>query len=206
MGALKTGMMRFLGKTHALFVLAAVMGLSGCAPRPWVQAASPDATDGATVIETDARSLYIIVQPADPSAPPPEVVVQQAAPQQITGWTPDSLPATNPFEKHGTWVGDYDCTQGNTGMTLRIMDVRGRVVRAIFDFDHASSGVTGSYIVTGTFDPETRRVHFDPSKWIEQPENYTMVSMSGEISTDDSLFAGKIDFRGCGAFRLKPTR
>jgi hypothetical protein len=103
-------------------------------------------------------------------------------------------------------VGDYDCTQGNTGMSLHIMDVRGHVVRAIFDFVHAPSGASGSYVITGSFDPETRHVRFEPSKWIVKPNDYIMVPMSGEISTDNSLFAGKIDFPGCGAFQLKPTR
>jgi hypothetical protein len=162
------------------------------------------------MIEADSRAVIIIVQPTDSSAPPPDVIIQQGPSEQRPstndGWKPDACPATNPFERHRTWVGDYDCTQGNTGFALRIMDVRGRVVRAIFDFLHTPSGANGSYIVTGHFDPETRRVHLDPSSWILQPADYVMVPMSGEIATDDSLFAGKIDFPGCGAFKLKPTR
>lgn len=161
--------------------------------------------DGATVIETDARAVHIIVQSTDPSAPPPEVIIQQGS-STNDGWIPATFPATNPFEKHGTWVGDYDCTQGNTGFALRIMDVRGRVIRAIFDFVHTASGAKGSYIVTGSFDPETRHVRFQPTSWIVQPDHYLMVPMKGDISMDDSLFAGKIDFPGCGAFTLKPTR
>ncbi len=209
--ASQTRMTRFTGKTRTLFVLAGVLAMAGCAPTPWMQAASPaspaspELMDGTTVIETDARSVHIIVQSTDPSAPPPEVIVEQKTVPN-DGWTPAAFPAANPFEKHGTWVGDYDCTQGNTGFALRIMDVRGRVVRAIFDFVHEPSGAKGSYIVTGSFDPETRRVRFEPTSWIAQPDHYLMVPMKGEISTDDSLFAGKIDYPGCGAFQLKPTR
>jgi hypothetical protein len=198
-------MTRFFGKNRALFVLAAVLGNAGCAAKPWMQAMPPEASEAASVIETDSRAVIIIVQPTDPSAPAPEVIVQQSAATN-DGWRPDAFPAPNPFARFGTWVGDYDCTQGNTGFALRIVDVRGRVVRAIFDFIHAPSGAKGSYIVTGHFDPETRRVRLDPSSWIVRPANYTMVPMSGEIATDDSLFAGKIDFPGCGAFKLKPTR
>ena len=201
----QTGMTGSIGKTRAMFVLALTLGAAGCAPKPWMQAASPEPMDAVTTIETDSRAVHIIVQSTDPSAPPPEVIVQQGN-STSDGWSPATFPAPNPFEKHGTWVGDYDCTQGNTGFALRIMDVRGRVVRAIFDFMHAPSGAEGSYIVTGSFDPETRRVHFDPSRWIVQPDHYLMVPMSGEISTDGSLFAGKIDYPGCGAFKLKPTR
>lgn len=198
-------MTRFIGQTRALFVLAGVVFMGGCAPTPWMQAASPQSVDATTVIESDERSVHIIVQSTDPSAPPPEVIVRQSAPTN-DGWSPAAFPATNPFERHATWVGDYDCTQGNTEFTLRIMDVRGRVVRAVFDFNHEPSGAKGSYVVTGSFDPDTRRVRFEPSSWIERPDHYLMVPMKGEISTDDSLFAGKIDYPGCGAFRLKPTR
>ena len=210
----QVGMARFVGKTRPLFVLTALLGLVGCGPQPWVQAATPPQPPEAMAgLEEDPRSVHIIVTPLDPNAPPPEVIVQQspqvavqrAAPPS-DGWTPDAFPAPNPFERHRTWIGDYDCTQGNTGFALRVMDVRGRVIRAIFDFMHAPSGANGSYIVTGHFDPETRKVHLDPSSWIVQPAEYVMVSMSGEVSTDSSLFAGKIDHPGCGYFTLKPAK
>jgi len=201
----QTGKTSFFGTTRALFVLAAVVTNAGCAGKPWMQAAPAEPTEAPGMVETDSRAVYIVVQPTDPSAPTPEVVVRQSPPTN-DGWRPDAFPAANPFERYRTWVGDYDCTQGNTGLALRIMDVRGRVVRAIFDFIHAPSGAAGSYLITGQFDPETRRVHFDPSRWIVQPDDYMMVPMTGEIATDDSLFAGKIDFPGCGAFKLKPTR
>jgi hypothetical protein len=203
----QAGMTRFVGKTPVMFVLASVLGLAGCVGnRPWVQSArSLEAPNAISVMETDARAVHIIIQPTDPSAPPPEVIIQEAPPTN-DGWKPDAFPAANPFERHRTWVGDYDCRQGNTGFALRIMDVRGRVIRAIFDFMHEPSGANGSYIMMGHFDPETRRVHFEPSSWILQPADYVMVPMSGEISTDDTLFAGKIDFPSCGAFKLKPTR
>jgi hypothetical protein len=207
----RTGMTKLFGKTGALFVLSALLGTGCCANRPWIQAVPPEpmAAAAAHVVETAADApTIIIVQPADPAAQA-DVVVQQSAPVSAPpsdGWVPDALPATNPFEKFRTWVGDYDCTQGNTGFALRIVDVRGRAVRAIFDFFHSPSGANGSYIVTGKFDPETRRVHFDPSSWIVQPADYLMVPMTGEIAADNSLFAGKIDYAGCGAFKLKPTR
>lgn len=203
-------MTRLVGKTPGLFVMTVLlMGSQGCANRPYIQRA-PTASwatteDPSSVIETNPNSTIIIVEPTDPNAPAPDVVVRQGPPP-ADGWTPTALPTTNPFERHRTWVGDYDCTQGNTGFALRIMDVRGRVVRAIFDFIHEDSGAQGSYVITGHYDPETRRVHFEPSRWIVQPNDYVMVPMSGEISGDESLFAGKIDFRGCGAFKLKPTR
>lgn len=202
----QAGMARFLGKTLVPFVVpfvgAALLGITGCA-QPYIQRgpAMSEPVSPVQVIEADGRPIYILLPE---NSGPPEVVVQNGATN--SGWTPSALPATNPFERHQTWVGDYDCTQGNTGFAFRIMDVRGRVVRAIFDFLHEPSGAEGSYVVTGTYDPETRRVHFEPSRWIVQPDHYMMVPMSGEISSDETLFAGKIDHPGCGAFKLKPTR
>lgn len=203
----QAGMTRFVGTTPVMFVLALMLGMAACAPSPWVvRAATPSQpVETTSFVEADGRAVHIIIQPTDPNAPAPEVIVQEAPPPN-DGWKPDTFPTTNPLERHRTWVGDYDCRQGNTGFALRIMDVRGRVIRAIFDFMHEPSGANGSYIVTGHFDPETRRVHLNPSSWIVQPADYVMVPMSGEISNDDSLFAGKIDFPGCGAFKLKPTR
>lgn len=199
----QAGMARFFGKNRVPFVLAALLGVTGCT-QPYIQRGPvmSEPVSPVQVIEADGRPIYIVL-PEDSG--PPEVVVQNGATTN-SGWTPSALPATNPFERHQTWVGDYDCTQGNTGFAFRIMDVRGRIVRAIFDFVHEPSDARGSYVVTGTYDPETRRVHFEPSRWIVQPDHYMMVPMSGEISADETLFAGKIDHPGCGAFKLKPTR
>ncbi|HRI68387.1 MAG TPA: hypothetical protein PK156_29365 [Polyangium sp.] len=189
----------------AWFVLTMALGLGGCASAPYVLTAVPEAQDNPSYIETSPRSTVIIVESTDPSAPAPEVVVQQAsAPRD--GWTPEALPATNPFVRFHKWVGNYDCTQGNTEFVLRVADARGSSIRAVFDFMHVPSGASGSYIVTGHFDSETRRVRFEPTSWIMQPADYVMVPMVGDVSNDDSLFAGKIDFRGCGAFTLKPAR
>jgi len=198
----QAGMARFFGQNRVPFVLAALLGITGCT-QPYIQRGPvmSEPVSPVQVVEADGRPIYIVL-PEDSG--PPEVVVQNGATN--SGWTPSALPATNPFERHQTWVGDYDCTQGNTGFAFRIMDVRGRVVRAIFDFLHEPSGAQGSYVVTGTYDPETRRVHFEPSRWIVQPDHYMMVPMSGEISSDETLFAGKINHPGCGAFQLKPAR
>jgi hypothetical protein len=202
----------FVGQTRVGFVMAAIVGFTGCAPHAYTQVESADALETASVVETEAQPIYIVIQPGETATQAPvivkqevPVVVKQPAPTN-SGWTPDALPARNPFDRFKTWVGDYDCTQGNTDFTLRIMDVRNNRIRAVFDFTHDESGAKGSYVITGEFDPDTRRVHFEPTSWIDQPDHYLMVPMTGDVSTDDSLFAGKIDFRGCGAFRLKPTR
>src|SRR4029079_10165746 len=128
----------------------------------------------------------MIVLPA-PSACAPSA----PAPEPMDRWVPDGLPAPNPFATTRTWVGEYDCTQGTTGLALRIMDVRGRIVRAIFDFHHVPSGAKGSYVMRGIYDEDTRRVALEPGAWIVRPEDYVPVGMEGEVALDGSLFAGR---------------
>lgn len=182
-------------------LLVGALSALGCGGGPhYVRAPAPLPPDPAEVAAPEPTTIYIIVNQPE-GTPAPEIVTQED-----DGWVPREFPGENPFQRSRTWVGDYDCLQGNTGLALRIVDVRGRVVRAVFDFHHAPSGAAGSYLISGTYEPETRRVRFDPSRWIVQPEHYVMVSMEGEIATDGSLFAGKITFPGCGAFHLKPTR
>lgn len=188
---------RFGGAKHAAMICVAALSL-GCGASPHY-VPSPSVPVEPAFVEAEPAPIYIIIQEAE-GAPPPAIVAGESK------WVPEGLPAENPFDRSRTWVGDYDCVQGNTGFALRIMDVRGRVVRAVFDFHHAPSGAAGKYLISGTYDPDTRHVHFDPSRWIDKPDDYVMVSMEGEVAEDGSLFAGRIPFPGCGAFRLKPTR
>lgn len=177
--------------------------LWGCGSSPYIYRTyppPPPPVEATTEAPSEGPAVYIIVQPVEEASPAAEL----APPKD--GWIPDGLPAENPFERSRKWIGDYDCRQGNTSFSLRILDVRGRVVRAVFDFRHAPSGAAGAYLITGTYDADTRRAHFEPTQWIVQPENYIMVNMEGEVALDGSLFAGKIPFPGCGAFQLKPTR
>ncbi|UQA55329.1 hypothetical protein [Polyangium aurulentum] len=187
----------------------AVLGLvaAGCGRRPYVvhavQALPPPPPP------QGEQTTVIIVVPD--GAEEPQVEVRSAAPVEVEepaeeAWIPKALPAGNPFARTRTWIGDYDCVQGTTALALRIVDVRGRVVRAIFDFHHSPTSAAGSYLVSGTFDPSTHRVRFDPGRWIVRPDDYVMTSMEGEVASDGSLFAGRIAFPGCGAFQLKPAR
>jgi hypothetical protein len=178
---------------------------AGCGRRPYiihaVQALPPPPPVEQTTV--------VIVVPE--GAEVPEVEVRDTAPAEIAppaeeAWIPNALPAANPFERTRTWLGDYDCVQGTTALALRVIDVRGRVVRAIFDFHHTPTSAAGSYLVSGTYDPSTHRVRFDPGRWIVRPEDYVMTSMEGEVASDGSLFAGRVTFPGCGAFQLKPAR
>jgi hypothetical protein len=175
----------------------AVLGLlaAGCGPAPYAVSPDPPANDPAPQPST----VYVLLPPPKGAAPPAPV------PEPEDRWIPDGIPQPNPFVQHPAWTGKYDCTQGVTELKLRIIDVRGKVVRAVFDFYHAPSGAAGSYLVAGTYDEDTRKIVFEPGVWFTQPEGYVSVGMEGEVSRDASLFAGKIPAPGCSGFRLKPA-
>jgi hypothetical protein len=182
--------MRFFDGMARAFSAAIGALLAGCGPAPY--AMGPEEPAAAP---TPTPPVYVVVGEARPAAPARE-------PQDR--WLPEPRP--NPFATRRTWVGDYDCTQGRTGLALRIVDVRGDKVRAIFDFHHAPSDAAGQYLVAGTYDEGTGQVVFTPGPWIIHPDDYVSVGMEGRVSRDGAHFAGRITFPGCGGFRLQAAR
>lgn len=186
-------------------VLAALLG-AACGPAPY--------TIGPVTMEGDPPS------PPAPAPPPPVTIVvippatarteeprvQAPAPSPGDGWIPDLLPRFNPFMEKRTWVGDYDCPQGRTSLTLRVVDVRGTRVRAIFDFHHAPSDVSGQFLMAGQFDEHTGDTVLTPGAWIIHPADYVTVPMVGRVSRDGTRFAGRIPVPGCGEFRLRAVQ
>lgn len=175
-------------------VLVASSLLTACGPAPYA------------LYDEPARA------PAPPAPPPAQeqtVLVILGEPPAVPandGWVPEATHGESAFARTRTWVGDYDCPQGNTELTFRILSVRGGHVTALFDFHHVESGASGRYLMSGSYDADTRRVQLTPGAWIAQPRDYVSVGMSGEVAEDGSLFAGRMDHPRCGAFRLKPAR
>jgi len=167
--------------------------LAACGPATYVAYDDPPARARAQEPLAQAPAVVVVVTEAPGEAP-------------SDGWVPEETHGESPFASVRVWSGDYDCPQGNTDFTLRILAVRGQRITALFDFHHVESGEAGRYLVAGDYDPETRRVRFTPGDWLVHPPNYVSTSMSGEVSHDGSLFAGRIDHPLCGAFRLRPAR
>ncbi|WP_441287936.1 hypothetical protein ACSRUE_38625 [Sorangium sp. KYC3313] len=163
--------------------------LAACGPAPTL--AEPRAPEPPPAPET----VYIVLQD-----PPPAATTTAA-----DGWVPEEFPGDNPFQRTRTWIGDYDCPQGTTEMTFRILEVKGDRIKAVFGFHHAESGAAGKYIMSGRYDAETRTASFSPGAWLERPPNYVTVGMKGDLALDGSLFAGRIEHPDCGAFRLRPA-
>ena len=189
------------GRT-GLTAMAAILG-AGCGPAPYTL--GPE--DPAAMREPPGPAAVIVIPQA---APIPEAVAERRAPRpaphEEDGWVPDLLPRFNPFAEARTWVGAYDCPQGRTSLTLRVVDVRGTKVRAIFDFHHAPTDAAGQFLLAGEFDEHTGDMVFTPGAWIIHPDSYVTVPMAGRVSRDGTRFAGVIPAAGCGGFRLRAVR
>ncbi len=171
-----------------LLALSLATLLAACGPAPDAAYAEPEQAP-----PTPAQTIYVVVG-------------EQPEPHAPDAWAPEEPRGGNPFARTRTWVGDYDCPQGNTELTFRVLHVRGDAITAAFEFHHVDSGAAGKYLMTGRYDADTRKVRFAPGEWIDQPHDYVTVGMSGEIAFDGSLFAGRIDNPRCGAFRLRPAQ
>lgn len=178
-----------LTNAPATAILLCSLPLLGCGPAPYMEVDGPPPAQAGPVQE---QAVVVVLQ-----EPPAEAPADR--------WVPEEARADNPLGRVRAWRGDYDCPQGNTALTLHILSVRGEHVTALFDFHHVESGDAGRYLMSGKYDGETRRVRLTPGAWIAQPPNYVSVAMSGELSQDGSLFAGKMDHPLCGAFRLRPA-
>lgn len=104
-----------------------------------------------------------------------------------------------PFADGQTWIGRYECAQGETTLVFHVVHVEGHDVEAVFDFHHDASGVDGAYRMHGRWDP-SGSVTMRPGQWIQQPPRYVTVGMTGQVS--GVRFTGKIDEPSCRDFSV----
>ncbi len=188
--------MRISMRATAIGTLACgALAFAGCGPAPYSIGPEDPAREG-DAAQAEAPPAEVYVRRAEAAPAPP-------AREAEDRWIPDGLPRPNPFADYRTWVGEYYCPQGRTALTFRVVDVRGRRVRAIFDFHHAPTDTSGQYLMVGSFDDQTGTTTFVPGPWIVHPVGWVQVSMVGQVSRDESRFYGRIDSSGCGSFRLR---
>lgn len=60
----------------------------------------------------------------------------------------------------------------------------------------------GTYLMSGTFDEQGRKLELKGTSWVQRPANYEMVPLKGKINEDGSKFIGRIQFEGCKEFTL----
>jgi hypothetical protein len=132
--------------------------------------------------------------------------------------TPAANAATGPAAPHrndsgavattaigGDWEGRYTCSQGLTGLDLKITR-SGKSLSARFSFYPLASNPTvpvGIYTMRGTYRSASRIV-LRRRRWILHPPGYVMVGLSGSLSR--GRFRGRVHGPACTTFSLaKPT-
>lgn len=77
---------------------------------------------------------------------------------------------------------------------------------AIFHFFAVPSNPSvesGSFAMAGTYDQSTGELYLGGVSWIQRPENYDMVPLTGRIFGSEQEFTGRVDFPTCQVFSLR---
>jgi hypothetical protein len=110
---------------------------------------------------------------------------------------PDALP--------GVWQGEYQCPQGRTYLLLSVDAAKMGKAQAVFYFfppPGTNPGETGCFTMTADADKVSGSILLRQGRWLQQPPNYIMIDLKGELSPDGDRFTGKVVEDMCGAFTL----
>ncbi len=106
----------------------------------------------------------------------------------------------------GTWKGTYICGQGETGVEVSVTatnsDAKLRGMFRFYSLPGRGNAMPGEFGFVGRFDKNISSINTKPISWIRQPPGYTAVGFTGEISSTQREFVGRIDNPGCGAITL----
>ncbi len=107
----------------------------------------------------------------------------------------------------GKFEGGYECAQGTTWLRLETKAKSNGTMTAIFSFGSAAEhGRTVNVVPEGKFALSGRwsGTHFqlEPAKWIKRPEGFTMVGLTGDVTSSGSL-NGDVNFPGCSVFGVR---
>lgn len=79
-------------------------------------------------------------------------------------------------------------------------------VKATFHFYGTNTNPnipSGKYLMQGSYDKKTGKLQLGGVAWLNRPQNYDMVPLSGVINDSQDSFTGRIEFIGCKRFTLK---
>nr|MDA8248243.1 hypothetical protein [Rhodospirillales bacterium] len=106
----------------------------------------------------------------------------------------------------GAWVGSYVCAQGLTALDLTLDSPDGTTVTGIFHFatlpPHRAVP-EGCFRVTGRFDKATGTVTLSPAGWLLRPAGFVTVGLSGAVSPDGTMLAGRVYGPWCDTFTVR---
>lgn len=77
---------------------------------------------------------------------------------------------------------------------------------AVFHFypvSNNAAAATGTFAMAGTYDQDTGDLYLGGVSWIQRPENYDMVPLTGRVLGNENEFTGRVDFPSCQVFSLR---
>lgn len=124
--------------------------------------------------------------------------------QSVPGTAIAADPVKSPVAEQiptGTWVGQYECVQGETGLTLTV-ESTGKSEFAFYPLPGNPRAASGRFEMRTTF--ESGRPTFRQARWIERPGTYVMVDL---IAThhDATVMSGNVIADGCTTFQVSRT-
>jgi hypothetical protein len=159
----------------------------------------------ASVIAVIALAVGTIVVVAHYASRPPIHGTAIAATDGTAGATTTTQPAT--IDLSGDWTGTYTCLQGLTSLDLVVTQTSPTAIGAVFNFSaHPTNpGVeSGSYSMSGTFDPASKAVSLKATQWLNQPPGYRTVDLQGLVSSDLKTMSGQVvNASGCTTFMVQ---
>ncbi|MGI9500704.1 MAG: caspase family protein [Geminicoccaceae bacterium] len=123
----------------------------------------------------------------------------------------DGLAATLPPSRSallGQWHGEYQCQWDTIGFTLDIADERtgsADGIEAVFSFfplPGTPSLPSGSFAMTGDYDPDDGTIILKGGDWIEQPRGLQRHDLAGRAEIGGGMISGRIETPGCSDFQL----
>ncbi len=104
----------------------------------------------------------------------------------------------------GVFSGHYNCSQGQTPVTLTVVGGRFKLEGfAIFEFGNRADPFSpwGVFYLRRSNDKYDRELEFAPDAWIERPPRFSMVGFQGVV--EDDTFTGRILAGGCSTIVAK---
>lgn len=108
----------------------------------------------------------------------------------------------------GQWHGEYQCQWDTIGFTLDITDeyADGAYgIDAVFSFfalPETPSLPSGSFAMSGDYDPQDGTIVLKGGEWIERPHGLQRHDLAGVAEIGGDIISGRIETTGCSEFHL----
>lgn len=104
------------------------------------------------------------------------------------------------FAHADEYSGWYICSQGKTSLNLSIKR-SGTIAEGVFHFDTGNK--TGSFKMSGDYNPANQTIELKGTEWINQPSGFELVDLSGKFENDDTIIKGTVNHPSCTIFEVK---